>query len=490
MRFSRMKSPLGLGAVVSLLFLVSTACTMTVPEELADSPTILGSQKRDSPYSDVALGIVLSDLSKFTIRELAANQSINWGMGGTDPKTVRNGVTNVLKPRFKSVEYLDRLDDAGSRRVDMTVEMDVGATIGMMSFQTTSVEVRGVFRDIAGKEIDRMSGAGAATISYPNTGTKFYDAYTEALSQFTAGINASAKLTQAVAPTLALAREGGGAKTLPLLGQSRFPMEPVAVSFAKGPTRPDDIAVIIGNADYATRGRDIPDVVPAYADAEGFKHYALNRLGILEGNIIHLRDAGQAELISVFGSERNHRGRIFNWVQPGVSNVWVYYAGHGAPAGREGTAYLVPTDADAATVELNGYPLDLLYGNLGKVPARKVTVVLEACFSGTSQAGSVIAAASGIHIKPKAARIPPNVTVIAAGAADQIASWEKDKSGSLFTNYFLKGMSGEADAAPYGNGNGRVGWPELKRYLKRTLTYFARRYYGRDQSAMIVVGQQ
>ena len=51
------------------------------------------------------------------------------------------------------------------------------------------------------------------------------------------------------------------------------------------------------------------------------------------------------------------------------------------------------------------------------------------------------------------------------------------------------GMSGEADQAPHGNGDGKIAWEELQRYFKRTLTYYARRYYGRDQTAQIVVGK-
>ena len=85
--------------------------------------------------------------------------------------------------------------------------------------------------------------------------------------------------------------------------------------------------------------------------------------------------------------------------------------------------------------------------------------------------------------------MPDNVTVIAAGAPDQLASWEEDESHSLFTKYFLKAMSGEADADPYGNGDGKVDYDELGRYLLGTLTYYARRYYGRDQTAQIVAGR-
>ncbi len=94
-----------------------------------------------------------------------------------------------------------------------------------------------------------------------------------------------------------------------------------------------------------------------------------------------------------------------------------------------------------------------------------------------------------IYLKPKETGIPPNITVITAGAANQIASWEEDSSHSLFTKYFLKGMSGEADAKPSGNGDGKVGYAELKRYLKGMVTRLARRYYGREQTAQIVIGK-
>lgn len=270
--------------------------------------------------------------------------------------------------------------------------------------------------------------------------------------------------------------------------QGAYPSKPLALKFKAAAPSLDDVAVIIGNADYTTQGRDIPDVVTAHADAASFKHYALAALGIREGNIIDLRDATSAQLARVFGTERTPRGQLHDWTRPGRSHVWVYYAGHGAPAGAEGSASLVPTDADGARIDINGYPLQLLYGNLAKLPARSVTVVLEACFSGISQAGSVMPASSGIHIVPKTPRVPANLTVISAGAADQIASWEKDRSSGLFTKYFLTGLASGADKPPYGNADGQVGWDELRAYLDDTLTYYARRYYGRDQKAQIVVG--
>ena len=270
-------------------------------------------------------------------------------------------------------------------------------------------------------------------------------------------------------------------------GASILSSSSLDIPFRSSLTQPDDIAVIIGNANYE-EGKDIPNVTTAYADAASIKNYVTEALGIREENIIFLKDASQSELTATFGSATNHKGQLFNYVKPGKSKVFIYYSGHGAPGGEDGSSYIVPTDAQASLIDLNGYPLSTLYKNLGKIPAKSVTVVLEACFSGASQSGSVITQASPIYLKAKETSIPSGITVIAAGAANQIASWEQDSSSGLFTKYFLKGMSGEADAAPYGNGDGNVGYDELGAYFKDTLTYYARRYYGRDQTVQIVNG--
>ena len=262
--------------------------------------------------------------------------------------------------------------------------------------------------------------------------------------------------------------------------KSEFALKPIPINFPTTSIKRDDIAVIIGNANYKKQGKDIPNVNPAYADAEGIKQYFMKAKGVKEGNIIYLKDATNAQLLSVFGNDKSYKGKLFNYIKPNKSNVYIYYAGHGAP-GEEGDAYLVPSDTDSQTIQFTGYPLSTLYSNLGKLPAKSVTVILEACFSGGSQSGSLISKASPIVITPKKTMIPANVKVIAAGSERQMASWEEDSSHSLFTKYFLKAMSGEGDS----NKDGKVSDAELKEYLSDTMTYYARRYYGRDQKVQI-----
>ena len=44
-------------------------------------------------------------------------------------------------------------------------------------------------------------------------------------------------------------------------------------------------------------------------------------------------------------------------------------------------------------------------------------------------------------------------------------------------------MSGEGDKKPYGNSDSKVEDTELKKYLDDTITDYARRSFGRDQTA-------
>jgi hypothetical protein len=250
------------------------------------------------------------------------------------------------------------------------------------------------------------------------------------------------------------------------------------------PDTGDDIAVIIANGGYTQHGGGIPDDAPAQADAEAFAVFAREALGIKPGNILWLRNATQAQFLRVFGSAEQPRGQLHDWIKPGRSRVVVYYAGHGAPH-TDRDSFLVPVDADAGRLSLNGYALSTLYGNLGRLQARSVWVVLESCFSGVAQSGLIVSQASPVFTRPSGLHPPKGVTVISAARHDQIASWSPDGSHSLFTRHFLEGMSGKADAAPFGNGDGGVDWQELERYLKDSLTYWARRYYGRDQMAVI-----
>jgi hypothetical protein len=246
------------------------------------------------------------------------------------------------------------------------------------------------------------------------------------------------------------------------------------------------VALIIGNKSYFSSGNSVPDVDYAINDAAAIKEYLIDAKGYKEGNIIYLENASQAQIISALGNEKSFKGKLYNWVRPQESDVFVYYSGHGAPSLTDGSGYLLPTNADPSTVELNGYSINTLYANLAKLPAKSVTVVIDACFSGSSQAGSITQKASSISLKPIVMpKKASNMNVLTATNIGEVASWDTESKHGLFTSYFLKAINGDADKGKSGNTDKKVSLSEIKKYLDLKVTYMARRQYGREQNPQV-----
>lgn len=481
----------------SLAGLLVSAC-ITVQPTLQTAPSLatLGEQK---PLR-VAV-VVPEQVRAFTQAHEIPGNCISGGIQFA-PTPIGQQLATTVEDRLKRVfEQVTLIDSTAPRDAyDAAFEIgisDVGFQFGCMISPQQVARVTGSFRaiDQDGREMWRSpTTQGSNTVPFAmvfDMGPLIGGAISQAtgqladswarelasvdVAQYTSGGSTAARTARRMARRAG--RGGGG-----------FARTSLRLEFAQAAEQPDDIAVVIGNGDYGQFGSGIPDVEPAYADSEAFMQYVLQGLGVREGNVIYMRDATSAQMVRVFGSDRDAHGQLYDWVRPGRSRVTVYYSGHGAPAGNDGTAYLVPVDADAARIELNGYSLATLYRNLSKLPAAGVTVILESCFSGVSQGGAVVTRASSIYARARIPEVPANITVITAGQADQVASWEEDGSNGLFTEYYLKAMAGEADARPYGNGDGRVTLAELNAYFADTLTYYARRLYGRDQTPQIVVG--
>jgi len=246
-------------------------------------------------------------------------------------------------------------------------------------------------------------------------------------------------------------------------------------------SRPNDVAVVIGVKEY--EHTDIPNVDYALRDAEIMKKYLTRTLGFHEDNVIFVGNAGGSAFERIFGTESNPQGQLHNWVKDGKSDVFVYYSGHGAPDPESEKAYLVASDTDPSYLTLNGYSVDQLYANLAKLPARSVTVVLESCFSGVSEAGQVVQEVSPAVLNVENPMVGmKNGLAITAGAADQVSSWYSEKKHGLFTYYFLKGLRGAADE----NGDGAITAAEIDSYLTEQVPYQAARQHNRKQTPQVV----
>ncbi len=243
------------------------------------------------------------------------------------------------------------------------------------------------------------------------------------------------------------------------------------------------VAVIIGNKDYQ---KSIPDVDFAHNDAGAFKTFVVDALGYDPNNIIDLRDATQAELLAAFGNRETHEGKLWRYLDArGRSDIIVFYSGHGVPSLKDRRGYLLPVNADPDSPEINGYPLDTLLGNLGKLKARSISVFLDACFSGESQKGMLVRATSGITITPTLPDNSTKMTIITAAQSDQVASWDYKARHGMFTRHLLDALYGEADQNEYGNGDGKVAVAEIREYLDDHMTQAARREFGRHQNSWV-----
>ena len=246
---------------------------------------------------------------------------------------------------------------------------------------------------------------------------------------------------------------------------------------------PKGVAVIIGNGDY--QHRDVPDVTFAHRDAEAFKRYVVDVLGFDPKNIINLRDATRRELFDALGTRSDARSDLWSYLDPkGGSEVVVFYSGHGVPGLKDGRGYLLPADTDPKAAEADGYPIDLLYRNLGGLKdARGVQVFLDTCFSGGSHKGGLIGLASPVYLSAKLPEgTSKKVTSLTAASGKQIASWDEKARHGLFTHHLLDALYGWADT----DKDGRVTAVEAKRYLDEHMTRAARRLHRRVQDASLM----
>ncbi len=246
---------------------------------------------------------------------------------------------------------------------------------------------------------------------------------------------------------------------------------------------PKGVAVIVGNKDY--EHRDIPDVSFAHRDADAFKRYAVDVLGFDLKNIIDLRDARRRRMFDALGSERSPQGELWSYLDPdGGSDVVVFYSGHGVPGMKDKRGYLLPVDGSPHAAEEDGYPIDLLYKNLGSLKeARSVVVYVDACFSGSSAGGNLTRSASPVYVRaalPK--ELSKKVTALTAASGKQLASWDDRARHGLFTHHLLDALYGKGDD----DKDGKVTAKEAKRYLDKRMTRAARRQYRRVQNASLM----
>ena len=252
---------------------------------------------------------------------------------------------------------------------------------------------------------------------------------------------------------------------------------------------PDGVAVIVGNRDYA----EVGDVAYARRDAEAFHRYVVDVLGFDPRNVRLVTDANFGKMRSLFGTE-GRPGILSRFVEKrrelsggrNVSDVVVFYSGHGLPSlnPNEAGSYLVAVDANPNDPAHNGYSVEELYRVLGALPARSVSVFLDACFSGVGGDGTPLLRASPAAVTQLPENVSENTVVFAAAEGQQIAFWDDEAGHGLFTHHLMDALYGGGDE----DNDGRVTAGEVHRYLSEHVWYAALDTHGREQDAVLIDG--
>lgn len=205
-------------------------------------------------------------------------------------------------------------------------------------------------------------------------------------------------------------------------------LDPIDVNLPKA-TEPRDntFAVIIGNEDY----KYVAAVPFAARDAAIFAKYCSVTLGLPDDNIRLYTNATYGDILDAIDDIKTI-SEVYN----GDIRVIFYYAGHGVPDEATRNAYLLPIDARSQQLK-TCYPIEKLYAELGSLKAHSVTLLLDACFSGSQRGDGMLMSARGVALKPRTDEPKGNMVAISAATGEETAYPYAEKRHGMFTYYLL-----------------------------------------------------
>lgn len=213
-------------------------------------------------------------------------------------------------------------------------------------------------------------------------------------------------------------------------------------------------ALIIGNEDYTKFQTDLDsesNVKYARTDAQVFATYCEKTLGLPKDNITVVTDA----ISSTMKREIKRLANKAKYSNEEVELIF-YYSGHGSPHPQSKESYLMPVDVRGSEVQ-DGIKLDELYADLTEYPSDRVTVFLDACFSGGGRE-SGLDPAKGVKIRPKKSSLDGNLVVFSSSSGTQESLFYREKQHGIFTYFLLKKLQ---------ESRGNLSYGELAEYLSR-----------------------
>ncbi|HEU4439215.1 MAG TPA: caspase family protein [Methylomirabilota bacterium] len=254
------------------------------------------------------------------------------------------------------------------------------------------------------------------------------------------------------------------------------PAAPLAAPAAPAPPPPPPAtqwAVVIGVGGYEHSG--VPKLRYPVADADAVYQTLLASGGFKKENILLLTDKTERRptlrnikwALGTFLARSAHKDDL----------VVIYFAGHGASevdqrgVERDGLSkYLVPIDADPDDLYSSALPMDEMQNVLQRIEAERVTVFLDACYSGAA-GGRTFASTKtrGVTVDDvfldRLTRSKGRAIVTASRPAE-VSIELPDLGHGVFTYYLVRGLQGYADL----NRDGIVSLQEIYEYLAQEVS--------------------
>ena len=223
-------------------------------------------------------------------------------------------------------------------------------------------------------------------------------------------------------------------------------------------TNNDAIAIIIGVGRYANTDAD---AIYADTDAQVFQDYAVEKLGVPADRV--------KTLVNDAADERGVLLAVMRWLirtaEPGQSDVYIFFAGHGLASDDGEKMFLLPYDGAPELLDKTAILRDELFADIAAANPRSVTVFLDTCYSGSTRGTETLIASRPIAIKAKQQNIPEGFTVMTAAAGDQTAKPLEEAKHGMFSYFLMKGMEGDADA----NQDNQITAGELHAYVQQNV---------------------
>ena len=125
--------------------------------------------------------------------------------------------------------------------------------------------------------------------------------------------------------------------------------------------------------------------------------------------------------------------------------MFVFFSGHGLASDDGRDLFLLPYDGDRAMLADSSLRRKEIIDTIVNAGAASATLFLDTCYSGGTRGKDTLTTLTRpVMIAAKEQPIPPNVTILAAAANDQLSNALAPTKHGLFSYFLMKGLEGEA----------------------------------------------